>query len=171
MITVHKRDHTGRVKLSYAGETLERGDTWVLLAARFELGPMPLDYVTLNTGDTFVEYFYSDRWYNIFAIFDAEGGGFKGWYCNVTRPAALNGAEVWADDLALDLFVEPDGREWVLDEDEFAALALTSEEQAQARAALSQLQALARSRQGPFSPATLERLKELSSGIRPSQPS
>ena len=57
---------------------------------------------------------------------------------------------MYAEDLALDLVVYPDGRSRVLDEDEFAALPLSAEERSRARRALEELQELCRRREGPF---------------------
>ncbi|MBI3240834.1 MAG: DUF402 domain-containing protein [Chloroflexi bacterium] len=150
MITVHKLDHTGKEKIAYTGEVLQRTQNMMVLEARFERERMELGYVTLTTGDRFVEYFYSDHWYNVFAIYDAQDDSFKGWYCNVTRPASIDGAHIYAEDLALDYFVQPSGKEFVLDEDEFAELPLAAEEIAAARAALNELRALAAKREGPF---------------------
>jgi len=150
MITVHKLDHNGVEKIAYEGKVIERGEGWVILEARFARERMELGYVTLTTGDRFVEWFYADRWYNVFAIHAAADDSPKGWYCNITRPARIEEGQVWAEDLALDFFVQPSGREFVLDEDEFEALALAPEEVAAARAALSELKALAARREGPF---------------------
>ena len=150
MITVHKLDHSGVEKLSYTGKVLQRTATSVMLEAHFALDTMELEYVTLKRGDRFVEYFYSDRWYNVFAIFDADDNTFKGWYCNITRPAQIADGHIRAEDLALDYFVQPSGNEFIMDEDEFAALPLTPEERTAARAALAELRALAAARAGPF---------------------
>ena len=174
MITVHKLDHAGVEKIAYAGNVIERGPAQIVLAARFGRERMELGYVTLTKGDLFVEYFYSDRWYNVFAIFDASDGAFKGWYCNITRPAKIEGEQVWADDLALDYFVQPNGREFVLDKAEFAALALSVEETQNARAALAELQGLAARREGPFAQSEVERFSEqdqmAESANRPARP-
>jgi protein associated with RNAse G/E len=51
------------------------------------------------------------------------------------------GNEISYVDLALDLWVAPDGTQTVLDENEFAGLDLDSETRCQARAALKELQA------------------------------
>ena len=59
-------------------------------------------------------------------------------------------AEIHTVDLALDLWVDPDGTQKVLDEDEFAALQLIPDEQAQARSALAELQAMALSGTAQF---------------------
>ena len=150
MITVYKLDHTGQEKISYPGEVIERTATTIVLEARFGRGRMELGYVTLTPGDRFVEYFYSDRWYNVFAIYDATDDSFKGWYCNITRPARLAADSVRAEDLALDYFVQPSGKEFVLDEEEFAALPLPAEDRAAALAALAELRSLAARREEPF---------------------
>ena len=152
MITVYKLDHSGQEKFVYSGEVLERTETMVVLEARFGRERMELGYVTLTPGDRFIEYFYSDRWYNVFAIYDAADESFKGWYCNITRPAILTKDSVRAEDLALDYFVQPSGRDFVLDEDEFAALPLPTADRAAAQAALEELRKLAARRIGPFAP-------------------
>ncbi len=154
MITVHKLDHNGIEKLTWSGEVLERDEARVTLEARFARERMELGYVTLTPGDRFVENFYADRWYNVFTIYDAADGRFKGWYCNITRPARFADGHIYSDDLALDYFVQPSGREFILDEDEFAALPLSPGEAASARAALAELRALAAGHSGPFAVET-----------------
>jgi predicted RNA-binding protein associated with RNAse of E/G family len=121
-----------------------------VLEARFNRDDMDLGYVEFRRGDRFVEYFYADRWYNIFAIYDADDDHLKGWYCNVTRPAVFGDGEVHADDLALDVFVFPDGRTLVMDEEEYAALPLTLAERKEALAAVTELQRRARNAEPPF---------------------
>ncbi len=55
-------------------------------------------------------------------------------------PAVLGAEVISYRDLALDLLVFPDGRQVVLDEDEFAALPLDARTRTQARRALATLQ-------------------------------
>ena len=158
-ITVHKLDHTGKETFSYSGRVIERGADSVTLEAIFQRERMELGYVTLKPGDRFVEHYYASRWYNVFAIYDVEDGSFKGWYCNITRPAEISeaagpgtrsGGHIRAVDLALDYFLQPSGREFILDQDEFSALYLSPQDAAAARAALAELRALAAQRAGPF---------------------
>jgi hypothetical protein len=56
-----------------------------------------------------VETFYSDRWYNVFEIYDRDDGKFKGWYCNIGYPAVIEKDTVSYIDLALDLWVSAEG--------------------------------------------------------------
>lgn len=149
-ITVHKHNHLGQETLRYPARLLARANNAIIIEALFQRERMELGYVTLTPGDRFVEHFYADRWYNVFEIYAVECGLFKGWYCNITRPAKITESDVHADDLALDYFVRPTGEEFILDEDEFNALPLTAQEQAQARAALGELRRLAAHRLGLF---------------------
>lgn len=159
MITVHKLRHDGVEKLAYTGEVVKRDESYVVLQAAFAQKQMVLPYVTLNNGDCFIEYFYSNRWYNVFAIFDVDNEAFKGWYCNITRPAKIEAEHVWADDLELDYFVQPGGNEFVLDQEEFDALKLEEPELNAAHAALAELKRLAARREGPFNLAEVQRLR------------
>lgn len=149
-ITVIKNDHTGQEVWRYSGTVLARGEGWVQLEASFNRPDVQTAYHTFRQGDRFVEWFYSDRWYSIFEMHDVDDDRLVGWYCNISRPAMIAGDTVQADDLALDLFVAPDGTLTVLDEDEFAGLPLTDADRTQARRALEDLKRLVSSRQPPF---------------------
>jgi predicted RNA-binding protein associated with RNAse of E/G family len=149
-ITVIKNDHTGREVWRYRGRVLDRGATWVKLEARFGRSDVKTEYHTFRRGDRFVEWFYSDRWYNIFQMHDVDDDHLTGWYCNITRPATLKPDVIVADDLALDVLISPDGNLTVLDEDEFAALSLDDTTRAAARRALADLNRLVADRRPPF---------------------
>ena len=149
-IVVQKLDTRGRLVTSYAATVIERFAGGVLLDARWERPPLALGYTTFETGDRFREWFYSDRWHNIFEI--ATGAGaLKGWYCNVAEPAVIAETEISCHDLLLDLWVTPDGATLVLDEDEFAADdAIDAPTRAQALAALTELQEMVAACEAPF---------------------
>ncbi len=149
-LTVHKLDAAGREIWTYPGRRLRGGPTWLTLEARFNNADEDLHGLQLRRGDRFVETFYSDRWYNVFSVFDVVSGRHKGWYCNITRPARIGAADVWAEDLALDLVVLPNKIQTVLDREEFEALPLLPAERGRALEALDELRALAASGQGPF---------------------
>ncbi|NIS80356.1 MAG: DUF402 domain-containing protein [Anaerolineales bacterium] len=149
-ITVHKLNERGEEVWRYSGNVLHRSATSVTLEARFDGEDVEFFGLFLRYGDRFVETFYKDRWYNVFRIYDVDDGRLKGWYCNITRPAQIKDNHVFADDLALDLVVRPDGQSQVLDADEFAALELSPEERNHAMSALEQLISLAATHAGPF---------------------
>jgi len=138
-ITVLKRDLNGEVTWQYRGRILKRESNFVVLEAFFHRDDMSFLDVVLKHDDRFVERFYSDRWYNIFEIYDRDNGKFKGWYCNVSYPAVLEKDTVSYIDLALDLWVATDGTQTVLDEDEFLELPIDVITRAQAVSALEEL--------------------------------
>ena len=149
-IRVYKLNEKGETVWHYDGHVLTRSATMVKLEARFNRADDVADYHTFRRGDRFVEWFYSDRWYNIFQMHDVDDDRIKGWYCNLTRPARLTAEAVYAEDLALDLMVYPDGSYRVLDEDEFAALKLRPAEREQALRALESLKRMVRHRREVF---------------------
>jgi protein associated with RNAse G/E len=149
-ITVHKLDEKGNEVLSYEGAILHETSHSVTLEATFNRHDIDIHGLPLRKGDRFVETYYNNRWYNVFAVYDVDDNRLKGWYCNITRPARIENSHVYADDLALDIVVFPDGRWKVLDEDEFAALGLSFMEHQRAKDALDKLIKLIETRNGPF---------------------
>jgi uncharacterized protein len=123
-IKVLKKNPAGEVTYEYEGVLLSHDEHSITLEALFDRADMPFVDTVLRTGDRFVEYYYDDRWYNIFEIHDHDDERIKGWYCNVCTPAEFEDGIVSYVDLALDLWVSPNGTQHVLDEDEFEALGL-----------------------------------------------
>lgn len=141
-IKVQKKNPAGEVTYEYEGVLVMRDETFIKLEALFDRADMPLGDVILKTGDRFVEYYYTDRWYNIFVIYDRADGRIKGWYCNVGKPAVIEDGVVSYVDLALDLWISADGRQTVLDEDEFKKLNLSEELRINALRGLEELKHL-----------------------------
>ena len=153
-VVVRKIDPNGEEAACYHGVVVEECTEAVTLMAKWENAQVDLGYLVLEPGDVFVEHFLRTRWYNIFEIYQAVEGRFRGWYCNVTRPPKISPAEVVWYDLALDLFVGPDGSCVALDEDEFDSLGLqTKDPEAwrQAMLAWKYLMGLADRKELPFS--------------------
>ncbi len=142
-VLVYKLDSAGHEVWRYPARVLEHGPNHIRLEAFFNRDDMELGYAVFKRGDRFIETFYSDRWYNIFAVYDRDDGMLKGWYCNICRPAEITETAVRCDDLALDLWVSPSGDELTLDEDEFNALALTEEERRRGTAAANEIRRMA----------------------------
>ncbi|MGW7381616.1 DUF402 domain-containing protein [Streptomyces sp. NPDC054794] len=138
----------GRTKIRYAAQLL--GDDGVRVSVRAPwAGPGVRDFgfVRFEPGDVFTEHYWRDRWYSVKEVRAADGV-LKGWYCDITRPATLSGAELVVEDLDLDLWRSADGTDVRrLDEDEFAESGLAERDPraaAAALAALDELEALAR---------------------------
>lgn len=149
-IQVHKLDENGVELWAYPAAMLERSNSFVRLEARFDREDVSAGPLRLKREDRFVETFFFDRWYNIFEVFDHASGEFKGWYCNITRPARLEGQHLYAEDLALDLVVTRDGTHQILDRHEFEQLQLAEDDRLQALQTLHTLLSQAINRSGMF---------------------
>jgi predicted RNA-binding protein associated with RNAse of E/G family len=121
---------------------IELGINYVTLEAFFDRDDMLFHGMKLLRGDLFVETYYFDRWYNVYEIHAREDGLLRGYYCNIGTPPSINGKQLSYIDLALDLLVFPDGRQLVLDKEEFEALPIKPETRLKALAALDELKGL-----------------------------
>lgn len=151
-LRVVKRNYAGTPVWEYDGVLIEQDASSLCLSAAFNIDDRDDGYFIWQRGDTFIEWYYADRWYNVFQIFDRADGHLRGWYCNITRPALFEpGAVLW-DDLELDVFIRPGGEMLLLDEAAYHALPLTAAERAAAEAALADIRARAVACEAPFAP-------------------
>ena len=108
---------------------------------------------TIAIGTQSIEYYWLDRWYNIFR-FAAPHGALKSYYCNVNMPPAFDGSVLSYIDLDIDVLVESDLSYRVLDLDEFEENALRfgypGNVRVNAERAVKELAALIESRGFPF---------------------
>ena len=148
-IEVQKKNPSGEVTYQYKGVLLKRDENSITLEALFDRQDMPFMDIILKNGDRFVEHYYTDRWYNIFAVYDRDDGKLKGWYCNIGKPAVIKDGVVSYVDLALDLWVSAHGKQTVLDEDEFEKLDLDKELTAGALNGLNELKLLFKNNKPP----------------------
>ncbi len=144
-----KKNLADEVTWQYEGVVLSRAENEITLEALFNRDDMPFMDIVLKRNDRFVETFYSDRWYNIFEIYDCDDNHFKGWYCNIGKPAVIDDGSVSYVDLALDLWVSANGKQSVLDEDELEELNLNDGLKQKIYESLHELQALLKTKSPP----------------------
>jgi hypothetical protein len=123
-ISVIKLNTQGHETWRYTGEVIETGSNYLILQAYFDREDRIFHGMPLCKGDRFIETYFTDRWYNEYEIYAREDDHLRGWYCNISQPAQVVGDTISFVDLALDLLVFPDGRQIILDEDEFEDLHL-----------------------------------------------
>ncbi len=139
-LIVRKMNADGREVYRYPARLLWQGAESITVAAVFQMPAMRVGGLLLAAGDCFVETYYRNRWYNIFAVYARSNGRLRGWYANVGEPLQITTTAIAYRDLALDLVVLPTGQQVVLDEEEFAALDLPAAARRRARQALRALQ-------------------------------
>jgi hypothetical protein len=126
-ITVIKCDPVGNEVFRWKAKVLARGEREILVEAQFGLENHFMGDVPLESGDRFLENYYTERWYNIFEVHSKEGDRLKCWYANLSYPAEIGAETITFRDLALDLLVRPDSREELLDQGEFEDLDIPTE--------------------------------------------
>jgi protein associated with RNAse G/E len=109
---------------------------------------------TIAVGTHSLEYYWLDRWYNIFR-FAQPDGKLRNYYCNVNKPPEFDDARLSYVDLDLDILVEPDFSYRILDADDFEMNArhyrYSQEVQTNARRAVDELVTMIEMRAFPFS--------------------
>ena len=149
-LTVKKLNLNHELVIAYEGTVLERTPDTIVLEARFSRETMDLGYAVLEHHDRFVEHFFADRWYNIFEIHSVHDDHLKGWYCNIVKPATFGADAIEQVDLALDVWINPDGSYHVLDREEFEALEIDRTARLRAQQAVGELIYLLYHRAAPF---------------------
>jgi len=119
-----------RVHLIYRripNRVLERDDELIadlgeviVAKSRFEgmLAPLKVDGVeVIKNGYTMLYFAFIGENYDILKVYDEEGN-FKGLYVDILAYTKREGKAIEMLDLFLDVFIFPDGRAFLLDEDE-----------------------------------------------------
>ncbi len=140
-ITIVKRNERGIPVFRYTGEILQSTKKGLLISAVFGLPQVNLRVAALLPGDLFEEYYFYDKWFNIYQVHAGNTERIKVWYCNICRPMQYLDDRIEFDDLALDLLITPNGRQYILDRDEFCALKINRKERRLALEGLREVQA------------------------------
>jgi uncharacterized protein len=122
-VHVRKLRPDGSQVFAWDGEVLRCDREGIVLRAEFNVDLVELGCTTFRRGDVFIEFYYWQRYYNVFQI-SSPDGDLKGWYANLGLPAELDSerGELRYVDLELDVWARPDGEYVVLDEDDLETL-------------------------------------------------
>lgn len=118
MITVRAYKLDGSEHRSWPAQILRQEDSLLVLDAEFN---EEINHDLLGTivrGTRSIEYYWLDRWYNIFR-FASPDGQLRNFYCNVNVPPKFDGKTLNYFDLDIDILVEPDFSYRIVDLDEF----------------------------------------------------
>ena len=108
---------------------------------------------TISSGTISTEYYWLDRWYNVFRFSDAQRQ-LQNFYCNLNQPPVFDGRVLSYIDLDIDVLVAPDLTYRILDVEDFEENArrygYPDDVQTSARQALTEVIELIESRAFPF---------------------
>jgi uncharacterized protein len=152
-ITVITRKYDGTEHRRWAATLLRQEGSLLTLDAKFAEEVRHDLLGTIELGTLSLEYYWLDRWYNVFR-FSEPSGKLRNYYCNVNVPPTFDGSMLSYIDLDIDILVEADLSYRVLDLEEFEENAVRyrypDEVKQNAQRALSELITLIDGRQFPF---------------------
>ncbi|MEP6789192.1 MAG: DUF402 domain-containing protein [Acidobacteriota bacterium] len=117
-ITINARKYDQSIRRSWQGGLISSIENLLVVVGRFESEVEHSGLGTIKKNTVSVEYFWLDRWYNIFRFLESDGS-LRNYYCNVAMPATIVGGTLDYVDLDIDVVVWPNRKYEVLDRDEF----------------------------------------------------
>ena len=118
MITINSRAYDGAVKRSWKADLLDQRDSLLVLVGQFDMAVEHSDLGQIKKGTVSYEYYWLDRWYNVFR-FHEPSGELKNYYFNINMPPKFADDVLDYVDLDIDVLVRPDFRYSVLDREDF----------------------------------------------------
>jgi uncharacterized protein len=152
-IRVRVLKYDGTKHRTWTARAAKQTDSLLILDAVFD-EEIEHDLIgTIACGTVSTEYYWLDRWYNVFRFSD-RSDTLNSFYCNVNMPPSFDGHVLQYVDLDIDVLVRPDFSYQVLDLEDFEVNARTygysPEVQENAYAALADLVQLIETRSFPF---------------------
>ncbi|MBA2526561.1 MAG: DUF402 domain-containing protein [Pyrinomonadaceae bacterium] len=158
MITVQAHKYDGSEHRRWKARVLRQEGSLLVLDATFDEEIKHDLLGTIASGTKSIEYYWLDRWYNIFR-FAEPTGELRSYYCNVNVPPTFDGQILSYVDLDIDILVEPDLSYRVVDLEDFEQNAerfrYSEDVQTKARHGLVRLVELIEARAFPFTDAGL----------------
>jgi len=118
MITVVSRKYDGTIRRTWQCDLLEQRDSLLVFVGEFATDIEHPDLGQIKKGTISYEYYWLDRWYNVFRFYEPTGE-FRNFYCNINSPPTFSGEVLDYVDLDIDLLVRPDYSYVVLDVEEY----------------------------------------------------
>lgn len=120
LVTIRSLAFDGTVRREWTGEIISETSTRIDLVGVFERTIEHTDLGLIEAGTVSYEFYWPDRWYNIFR-FESPGGELRNYYCNIAMPPVLTDTQLSYIDLDVDVLIWPGKKPIVLDRDEFEA--------------------------------------------------
>ena len=152
-VTINSRKFDGAIHRTWKANLLKKDDSLLILLGEFEKEIAHPYLGVIGRGTLSYEFYWTDRWYNVFR-FHEPGGGLRNFYCNVNLPPKFENNILDYIDLDIDLLVWKDFSYQVLDFDEFeqnaARFSYSQEIYENATSSLDELISLVKNKSYPF---------------------
>ena len=116
--TINARKFDGAIHKSWRADLIERNDCLHVFKGVFDKEIKHPNLGIIRRGTVSYEYYWTNRWYNIFRFHTPEGV-LRNYYCNVNQPPILTGEILDYVDLDIDVLVWANSSVETLDLEEF----------------------------------------------------
>jgi hypothetical protein len=117
-IQVVSKNFDGSKVKTWPAYILEQTQSLLVLEAAFPHTVNHPQIGVIEQGAVSIEYYWFDRWHNVFKFLDSAGS-LRNYYCNINLPPQFANRTLTYVDLDLDVLIYPDFTFKILDEDEF----------------------------------------------------
>ncbi len=117
-VTINSRKFDGKIHRSWQAELIEQKNSLLTFVGEFVREVKHSHLGVIRRGTISYEFYWLDRWYNIFR-FHQPDGDLRNFYCNVNLPPTFENGVLDYVDLDVDVLVWKDFSYSILDVDEF----------------------------------------------------
>ncbi|HUR97886.1 MAG TPA: DUF402 domain-containing protein [Pyrinomonadaceae bacterium] len=118
MIAINSRKFDGTIRRSWHCELVERRSSLLIFVGEFDADVQHSELGRIQKGTVSYEYYWLDRWYNIFR-FHEPSGKLRNFYCNISMPPKFENDVLDYVDLDIDVLAGPDLAPTVLDREDY----------------------------------------------------
>lgn len=115
---INSRKFNGKIHRSWKANLVEQQDTLLIFVGEFEDEVRHSELGVIRRGTISYEYYWLDRWYNIFKFHEPEGD-LRNFYCNLNMPPKFENNVLDYIDLDIDVLVSKNFEVRILDREEF----------------------------------------------------
>ena len=119
-VTINSRKYDLSLRRSWTCELVEQCDPLLVFVGVFDEDLAHPGLGEIKSGTISYEYYWLDRWYNVFRFHEPDGG-FRNYYCNINMPPTFENGVLDYVDLDIDVLVWKDAVYEVVDRDDFEA--------------------------------------------------
>lgn len=119
-VTINSRKYDLSLRRSWTCELVEQCDPLLVFVGEFDEDLAHPGLGEIKRGTISYEYYWLDRWYNVFRFHEPDGG-FRNYYCNINMPPTFENGVLDYVDLDIDVLVWKDAVYEVVDRDDFEA--------------------------------------------------
>jgi protein associated with RNAse G/E len=118
-VTINSRKFDGTIHKTWMAQLIEQNNSLLIFVGEFEKEINHKDLGVIGRGTVSYEFYWLDRWFNIFRFHEPDGS-LRNFYCNINFPPIFKDKVLDYVDLDIDVLVWKDFSIQILDTDEFA---------------------------------------------------